>query len=85
MDYSKYVQVYIEYQTIFNDGTHPLTFALATCSGSDAKYGEPLEACNSFCRVHMYPPINAGETQFTRIPYGAKSYHFGVKKKVVKY
>jgi len=47
---------------------------LATWTGSDAKYGEPLEACNSFCRVHMYPgPISAGEMQFTRIPEGAKS------------
>ena len=55
--------------------THPPTLALATCSGSDAKYGEPLEACSSFCRVHMTPgPINAGETALTRIPWGAKSY-----------
>ena len=56
--------------------TYPPTLALATSSGFVGKYGEPLDACNSFCRVHMNPgPINAGETAFTLIPCGARSYN----------
>ena len=54
--------------------TYPPILALATSSALDAKYGEPLDACNSFCRSHIKPgPINAGDTALTLIPWGAKS------------
>ena len=54
--------------------THPPILSLATCSGSVEKYGDPLDACNSFCRVQSTPgPINAGDMALTRIPCGAKS------------
>ena len=61
--------------------THPPILSLPTCSGSDEKYGEPLEACSSFCLVHRTPgPINAGETAFTLILWGARSYGKGIAR-----